>query len=176
MFCKNCGSKLKDGSSFCQNCGTCVSDYLDNERKVTYEPQNVPVQSQTNEQDSSPVYTAPANLPIYQNTPTLQQQIPQQYVVYPVQEAPKKSGGAFPILALIFGIIGLSMDYLGIMIAPAALIFGIIGRKKSKSGMALAGIILGSVGTAISILAILSLIFNGESLLDSFLYDGGLYY
>lgn len=176
MFCKNCGSKLKDASSFCHNCGSRVSEYVDNERQVTYEPQNVPVQPQTNQQDPSPVYTAPVTPPIYQNAPTVQSQIPQQYVVYPVQEAPKKSGGAFPVLSLIFGIIGLSMDYLGILIAPAALIFGIIGRKKSKSGMALAGIILGSVGTAISILAILSLIFNGESLLDSFLYDGGLYF
>lgn len=222
MFCKNCGSNLKDGSTFCHNCGSLVNDYVVSAQQVTPEtenmPESVPMQSQVPIQNSQPapfiqqpvktpnavypaptvqqpasnmplqnvqahtnvppVYTAPVNPQVLGNAPTVQPQVPQQYgyTPYPYVQEPKKSGGAFPVLSLIFGIIGLALDFIGILFAPAALIFGIIGRKKGKSGMALAGIILGSVGTAVSIIAISSLIFNGESLLDSFLYDGGLYF
>ena len=151
MFCKNCGVNLKDGSTFCHNCGSPVNDCV-----------------QSN---------APVNPPIYQDAPVAQPQNPQGYgyAPYPVYEAPKKSGDAFSILALIFGIIGVVADWIGVFFAPVALIFGIISRKKSKSGMGIAGIILGSIGILVSTIALISMIyysFNGESPIDSFLNDG----
>ncbi|MDN3294201.1 DUF4190 domain-containing protein [Streptomyces ficellus] len=72
------------------------------------------------------------------------------------QQAPSNGMG---ITAMVLGIVSLVLFCLwGLGIIPGimALIFGIIGRKKAQrgeadnSGMALAGIILGSVGIAVS--------------------------
>lgn len=205
MFCKNCGSNLKDGSTFCHNCGSPVNDYVVNNPQVASVPQSAPLQAPTHVQNPAPmpcmppiqpgyvvypapmqeqsvptpptVFAAPANPPIYQNVPNVQPPMPQQYgyMPYPMVQETKKNS-PFSVMSLIFGIIGIALEFLGILFAPAALIFGIIGRKKGKSGMAVAGIILGAIGTVLSIISILTIIFVGESLLDSFLNDGGLYF
>lgn len=213
MFCKNCGSNLKDGSTFCHNCGSMINDQTAKSAPATtllngapmpeatqnaapiYQEvpvQSVPVQSvpvqnapmQNVPMQSVPIQNVPVqNIPV-QNVPmqNAPMQYPQNvqpygYVPYPIAEAPKKKLSAFDILSLVFGIVGISMEALGILFAPAALIFGIIARKKSKSGMALAGIILGSIGTALSILAIIMGIVFSDSILDSFnFFDDGLYF
>ena len=190
MFCKNCGSNLKDGSTFCHNCGSPVNDYIVNNAVVSA-PESVPLAPQAPIQNVpiTPVPQQPIQTPyVVSSAPPVQQptytqtQIPQQYgyAPYPSVPEPKKSGGAFPILALIFGIIGISADWIGILFAPVALVFGIISRKKSKSGMSIAGIILGSIGIVTSIIALISMIYfaiYGENPLNSFtFFDDGLYF
>lgn len=191
MFCKNCGSNLKDGSTFCHNCGSPVNDYIVNNPQATPMPEDIPVFPQAPAQNVPPAhnYQQPMQMgymvypaPQIQQPTYTQTQIPQQYgyAPYPSVPEPKKSGGAFPILALIFGIIGISADWIGILFAPVALVFGIISRKKSKSGMSIAGIILGSIGITTSIIALISMIYfaiNGENPLNSFtFFDDGLYF
>ena len=135
-------------------------------------PQNIGVPTQP------PVYNAPINQPIYQNAPVQPQNtIYVPYTAYPAQQETPKKPNVFSIMALIFGIVGIVTEAIGILFSPAALIFGIIGRKKSKSGMAFAGIILGAIGTGLAIISIVTSLIYSENILDSFFYfDEGLHF
>ena len=61
--------------------------------------------------------------------------------------------------------------------SPLAIIFGIIGRKKSKSPMALVGIILGAAALALIIFYIIASVlwYSPTDTLESF-FDNGLYF
>ncbi|MFD9301129.1 DUF4190 domain-containing protein [Streptomyces sp. NPDC060048] len=67
---------------------------------------------------------------------------------------PRSNG--FGVTALVLGIIAVVSCYLGLLFGVPAVIFGVLGRGKAKrgeadnGGMALAGIITGSVGIVIS--------------------------
>ncbi|MFJ2741294.1 DUF4190 domain-containing protein [Streptomyces sp. NPDC087440] len=68
----------------------------------------------------------------------------------------------FGVTAMVLGILSICLFcmYLGVILGPMALIFGILGRKKAargeatNPGMALAGIITGSIGLAIGVVVI----------------------
>ncbi|AWZ04371.1 MULTISPECIES: DUF4190 domain-containing protein [unclassified Streptomyces] len=91
----------------------------------------------------------------------------QGYPGYPGQGGfpayPQRSNG-FGVTALVLGIIAVVTCYLGLLFGVPAVIFGVLGRGKAKrgeadnGGMALAGIITGAVGIAISCLMIVLIV------------------
>lgn len=77
----------------------------------------------------------------------------------PVQITEKNDGRTgFATTALVLGILSGVFCWIPViglitfLLAPLAIIFGALGRKSSKSGQATAGLVLGVVGLAISIL------------------------
>jgi len=71
----------------------------------------------------------------------------------PVQNPNDHSGLA--IAALVLGIVGVTswlLPICGLPINILALIFGAIGIKSSKQGMAITGLVLGSIGVLLAIL------------------------
>jgi hypothetical protein len=98
----------------------------------------------------------------------MEQNAPQQFNQQPPtpQENPGKT---LSIVSLVLGILGIlascltlgAFFYVGIALAIAALVCGIIGRNRTPEGMpkgmATAGLILGIVGIAVGLLAIVFL-------------------
>ena len=113
------------------------------------------------------------NVPV-QNIP-VHPQNPQIYS-YPVYEVPKKNADIFSILSLVFGILGTQIAALFFIFSPLAIIFGIIGRKKSKSGMALAGIIIGAITFTILILYIVISVIGYATTDTLDFFNDGLYF
>lgn len=72
------------------------------------------------------------------------------------QQAPSNGMGVTSMVLGIIAVAGFCMYGLGIILGILALIFGIIGMKKANRGeatnrgMALAGVVLGSIGTLVS--------------------------
>ena len=65
MYCKNCGSQLKDGDKFCQNCGVAIGDSpmenISNDTNLNQEEiSNEPVETNA-EVNATPVYNQPVN-------------------------------------------------------------------------------------------------------------------
>lgn len=66
----------------------------------------------------------------------------------------KQETHVVPILALIFGILGLiacCIPCVGYPVAITAFVLGIIGLKKNGRGMAIAGIVLGVISFILSL-------------------------
>lgn len=81
-----------------------------------------------------------------------------------VEETIKKDKKGFCISALVLGIIALvffCIWYVSIPCGILAIVFGIIGIKTPNKGMAIAGLITGSIGLAISVLIIITLFMFG---------------
>lgn len=79
---------------------------------------------------------------------------PQQLQPQPVQPPVVNPGKGFGIASLVLGLVGLGLF---------ALIFGILGLKKSKqagqsNGMALAGVIIGSIEIVLGIIGLIFII------------------
>lgn len=73
--------------------------------------------------------------------------------------APKKSGmGIAAMVCGIASIVFCFVFYIGIPCGIVGLVLGIVANRKEKSGMALAGIITGAIGTALSIFILVVLI------------------
>lgn len=76
--------------------------------------------------------------------------------VYTQEETQKKEGiHIVPILALVFGILGLiacCLPCLGYPVAITAIVLGIIGLSKNGRGLAIAGISLGTVSFVLSLI------------------------
>ena len=154
-ICPKCGRELQDESLFCVNCG----QRMDVIEPLTFEPaSNVPTESvmpqeAPPEQPQTPplvqAQTPPPEQP--QTPPPVQMQTPPS-----VQQAeePKKHSG-LSIASLVLGIVGLVSC--GTLMVPEvlAIVFGLVGikDKKHKTGMAIAGTILG-----VSIVAFIALI------------------
>lgn len=77
----------------------------------------------------------------------------------PVQITEKNDGRTgFATTALVLGILSVIFCWIPIVgmitfvLAPLAIIFGALGRKSNKSGQATAGLVMGVVGLAVSII------------------------
>lgn len=181
MFCSKCGTQLKNEAKFCHSCGALI--VASEPKTVNIEPESTAAQ-QIESMPPIPDVTVQSQQPVIPpQTPqepkyTLCPPVPPVPPVYEQAKAePQEKNLVFSILSLVFGIVGIVYSYIGLLVSPAALIFGIIARKKSKSGMALAGIILGAVGTAFASILLITEIFIGESPLDYFdFYDYGMYF
>lgn len=76
----------------------------------------------------------------------------------------KQETHIIPILALIFGIVGLiacCIPCVGYPVAIAALVLGIIGLNKTGRGLAIAGIVLGVISFLLCLInSILGVVLN----------------
>lgn len=80
------------------------------------------------------------------------------------KKQPQKDRKGFCIASLVLGIVALVLFcvwYLSIPCGILAVIFGILGMKASNKGMAIAGLITGSIGLVISTLIIIMLFVFG---------------
>ena len=78
---------------------------------------------------------------------------------FPPPANPAQPGNGLALGSLITGIASLVLCGLGAVIGPVAVVLGIVSRKRSRSdSKAVWGIVMGAVGTALSILAIVSAI------------------
>lgn len=81
-----------------------------------------------------------------------------------VTETPKKEKKGFCIASMILGIVALvffCIWYISIPCGILAIIFGILGVKTINKGMAIAGLITGSIGLVISSLILITLFMFG---------------
>lgn len=81
-----------------------------------------------------------------------------------VVEEPKKEKKGFCIASLVLGIVALvffCLWYISIPCGILAIIFGILGIKSTNKGMAIAGLITGSIGLVIATLIIVALFMFG---------------
>lgn len=97
-----------------------------------------------------------------------------------VVEEPKKDRKGFCIASMVLGIIALvffCIWYVSIPCAILAIIFGVLGIKSTGKGMAIAGLITGSIGLVVSILIIVFLFVFGVAigLSESFDWDDDNY-
>jgi len=89
---------------------------------------------------------------------------------FPPPVNPAQQGDGLALGSLITGIASLVLCGLGAVIGPVAVVLGIVSRKRSRSdSKAVWGIVMGAVGTALSILAIVSAIvtFSGQKDLEA---------
>lgn len=80
------------------------------------------------------------------------------------KKQPQKDRKGFCIASLVLGIVALVLFclwYLSIPCGILAVIFGILGMKATNKGMAIAGLITGSIGLVISTLIIIMLFVFG---------------
>lgn len=84
-----------------------------------------------------------------------------------VVEEPKKDRKGFCIASMVLGIIALVLFcvwYLSIPCAILAVIFGILGIKSKGKGMAIAGLVTGSIGLVVSVFIIIFLVIFGVAM------------
>lgn len=84
-----------------------------------------------------------------------------------VVEEPKKDRKGFCIASMVLGIIALVLFcvwYLSIPCAILAIIFGVLGIKSKGKGMAIAGLVTGSIGLVVSVLIIVFLVIVGVAM------------
>ena len=87
---------------------------------------------------------------------------------------PKKERKGFCIASMVLGIVCLvffCVWYVSIPCGILAIIFGILGVKSTGKGMAIAGLITGSIGLVISILIIIFIIIFGMAVGFSEVFD-----
>lgn len=115
-----------------------------------------------------PGYPAPGQTPGYPGYPG--------YAQTGWQQPPANGMGVAALVLGIISVVGFCLYGLSILLGVLALIFGIIGRRRvrrgeaNNAGMALAGIILGSIGAVISAVFLALVIWavvNGDSLDDT---------
>lgn len=84
-----------------------------------------------------------------------------------VAEEPKKDKKGFCIASMVLGIVALVlfwMWYIAIPCAILAIIFGILGIKSTQKGMAITGVVTGSIGLIVSIILIVFIVIVGMAL------------
>lgn len=104
-----------------------------------------------------------------------------------VTEEPKKEKKGFCIASMVLGIVALvffCVWYISIPCGILAIIFGILGVKTKNKGMAIAGLITGTIGLVISVLIIILIFIFGFAIgisdvledIDDGYYDKDYYY
>lgn len=101
-----------------------------------------------------------------------------------VAEEPKKEKKGFCIASMVLGIVALvffCIWYISIPCGILAIVFGILGVKTIHKGMAIAGLITGSIGLVISMIILIALFMFGFAVgfsdaLDDIGYDNDYYY
>lgn len=97
----------------------------------------------------------------------------------------QKNNDGFSIASLVLGIIGILCGCCGCgyLFNILAIIFGCVSKKNfegKKSGLAIAGIVLGAVGLAVSLIMVIYLALTGyyQELYDAFIegYNAGYNY
>ena len=86
-----------------------------------------------------------------------------QFYQQPYQQPQQPQGGkGLAITSMVLGIVSVVffwipyVDILTLLLGIAALVMGIIAGKKAKNGMAVAGIVLGIIGTVLSLISFIS--------------------
>ena len=80
----------------------------------------------------------------------------------PYQPQQPQPGKGLAITSMVLGIVSVVLfwipyvDILTLLLGIAALVMGIIAGKKAKNGMAVAGIVLGIIGTVLSLISFIS--------------------
>jgi hypothetical protein len=170
MQCSNCSQELLPGAEFCGNCGAKINN------SATSNPAqnaNVPQNDQTMSQQ--PVNQTSVNIPqnppmqpnfnASQNTPNTQPQPIAAPALSPVGQnnttaIPKQPKPGLSIASLVLGISAVLVSlfwFISIPVGVLAIILGIIGIKKGGKGMAIAGIVTGTLGVVAA--AIILMIF-----------------
>lgn len=163
MFCKSCGSEIKDGQSFCANCGAPVTPPAQPavQAAVQQVPQPVVQQVQPAVQPAQPVQQAPAAAPAS------------------VPAKPAKKSKGFAIAGFILGLNTVEFCFI-IFINLFSLLFGLAGTILSilaltkKNGklkpLAVIGLILSVFGLFVAGLSWASLWSDDASRLFTFLF------
>ena len=147
MFCRNCGKELPENTAVCPECGEVLM------------PGASGAGQNEGGQNTGSTYTYDSQTGNYTYSTPNQSY---QYGGQNPYEQPQKGGGA-AIAALVCGILGLvtccCSPIINLPLSIAALICGILGLKSQNRGMAIAGIVMGSIGIVLGILvAIMSIV------------------
>lgn len=141
-----------------QNFNNQNNPYSNSQQSNYYEQQNQYSQSQQNQYGQNNYYSQQAGYQSQYNQPVGNAYQQQQYASY---EQP--SGKGFAIASLVLGIVSVCTCCGGLLPSVLGLIFGIISKSKQSenNGMAIAGIILSSIGIVISLIFIAMMIIGG---------------
>ena len=141
-----------------QNFNNQNNQYSNSQQSNYYEQQNQYSQSQQNQYGQNNYYSQQAGYQSQYNQPVGNAYQQQQYASY---EQP--SGKGFAIASLVLGIVSVCTCCGGLLPSVLGLIFGIISKSKQSenNGMAIAGIILSSIGIVISLIFIAMMIIGG---------------
>ena len=141
-----------------QNFNNQNNPYSNSQHSNYDEQQNQYSQSQQNQYGQNNYYSQQAGYQSQYNQPVGNAYQQQQYASY---EQP--SGKGFAIASLVLGIVSVCTCCGGLLPSVLGLIFGIISKSKQSenNGMAIAGIILSSIGIVISLIFIAMMIIGG---------------
>ncbi len=141
-----------------QNFNNQNNPYSNSQQSNYYEQQNQYSQSQQNQYGQNNYYSQQAGYQSQYNQPVGNAYQQQQYASY---EQP--SGKGYAIASLVLGIVSVCTCCGGLLPSVLGLIFGIISKSKQSenNGMAIAGIILSSIGIVISLIFIAMMIIGG---------------
>ena len=180
MFCRICGTALKDGAAFCHSCGAQVKK--DRPAPVN---ENVIVNTDViNEKLQAPVSEASND-----QSETASSPFAQPYVKTPPMQNEKKDYSGFAIASLVLGIVSvLPLCCVNVITAILGIIFSLISIKSSKKGMAIAGLILSIIAIIIAFITFIVFIIelatatpyamdnSFNEFFEYFLEEGNLYY
>ena len=166
MFCPNCGIQIPDDARFCPDCGTVLTAADEAAQAVSADVPQVPVEPEPVQQPAVMPQPAPAPVPEIQPAPSF---------AAPIQPAPSSASSQPPVVFIpaqknnilcVVGFFGaLASILMGGIPSLAALILSVIGLVQTKQrnergrGLAIAGIIVSSVGVASLIIGIIIAVF-----------------
>lgn len=141
-----------------QNFNNQNNPYSNSQQSNYYEQQNQYNQPQQNQYGQNNYYSQQADYQTQYNQSVGNGYQPQQYASY---EQP--GGKGFAIASLVLGIVSLFTCCIGLIPSVLGLVFGIISksRQSENNGMAIAGIIISSIGIVMAFIFIAMMIIGG---------------